>query len=210
VCVACVAATTVQPGPHTCPVCSRPVQKGVACGNPICNWDDRSFGRIYSVCLKSAPIEKMIWRYKYDGLTGWGVIMGRLVLGWLDEHIDPDSYDMIVANPTHASRPVRHTEGILEAAAREDLDAHWPYAPAALIKTDDTPQSAKGTWKQKWEAALELRSVIQRADGVSFTGKRVLLFDDITTTCAQMQVVGRMLRNWGASHVDGLVVARAV
>ena len=64
-------------------------------------------------------IENMIKRYKYKGVTGWGMNMGRLVLGWLEENLDPDQYDIVLANPTHESRPVRHTENF-EAAAKRD------------------------------------------------------------------------------------------
>jgi predicted amidophosphoribosyltransferase len=117
---------------------------------------------------------------------------------------------MVVANPTHSSRPIRHTERILEVAASEDLDDTWPFEPWALEKTEETTQSAKGKWRVKWDAAQELRSVVRPAEGISFAGKRVLLFDDVTTTCSQMQVLGEMLTGWGAIHVDGLVVARAV
>jgi predicted amidophosphoribosyltransferase len=210
-CAACVSRSVPLPASR-CAICSRPLKDGEACRNPICGFDDRGFGQIYAICPKRPPIEKAIWRFKYDGKDGWGVIFGRLVLGWLDTHLHPDDYDLIVANPTHASRPVRHTERILEVAASEDTDGIWPIKPRALVKMKETGESAgKGArWRQKWDAANELEGAIRRGAGVDFTGQRILVFDDITTTCAQMHVLGQMLQGWGADEVDGLVIARSV
>ncbi len=82
--------------------------------------------------------------------------------------------------------------------------------PDALIKTGPTSQSGQpGTnWRTKWEAAQELRGVVEPAPWVTFKDMRVLLFDDVTTICGQMQVLGDMLAEWGASKIDGLVIAR--
>jgi predicted amidophosphoribosyltransferase len=195
-----------------CRTCSRPHDAGEKCRNPICNWDDRGFNQIFAICPKRRLIERAIWRFKYDGALGWGPIFGRVVLGWLDENLESDNYDVIIANPTHTSRAVRHTERILEVAASEDTDGVWPIAPRALVKISETGESAgKGTsWQQKWEAAQQLKGAVRRNAGVDFMGQRVLVFDDITTTCAQMHVLGQMLGAWGAAEVDGLVIARSV
>jgi predicted amidophosphoribosyltransferase len=163
---------------------------------------------VFAICRKTGSIDRVLKAYKYaDTLTGWAVILGRLVIGWLDENVAPTDYTMIVANPTHPSRAVRHTEAILEAARKEDLDRVWPILPDALVKTTETSQSATGNWQAKWNAARELEDAVLPAEGVSIHG-RVLVFDDITTTCAQMEILARLLIGWGASHVDGLVIAR--
>jgi predicted amidophosphoribosyltransferase len=155
-------------------------------------------------------VDRVLKALKYDGRTGWAVILGRLVLGWLQENLAPDDYDLIVANPTEPGRAVHHTELVLAAADREDLEDIWPMYPDALVKTGPTSQSGqRGTnWRTKWEAAQELRSVVEPAPWVTFKDMRVLLFDDVTTICGQMQVLGDMLAGWGASKIDGLVIAR--
>ena len=133
------------------------------CGNPICNWDNRTFGRIYSICPKTGSVDRILQGFKYaDRPTGWSVIFGRLVLGWLDDNLDPDEYDAIIANPTKPARPVRHTELILEAAAKEDLEDIWPIYPDALQKASPTTQSGQSgaRWRAKWDAAQELEGVV--------------------------------------------------
>lgn len=198
--------------PWTCGVCAHKLTSSKeSCGNPICNWDDRSFGHIYAICPKSGAIDVLLKKFKYEErYAGWSVIFGRLVLGWLQTHLNESEYDLILGNPTAASRPIHHTEAILMAAQREDLEEAWPIRPTGLLKASDTSQSGvKGTnWHTKWNAAVELESVVTVAADIDVTGTRILLFDDITTTCAQIQVLGRMLRRRGASQVDGLVIAR--
>lgn len=138
------------------------------------------------------------------------MIFGRLVLGWMQENLQSDDYDMVIANPTEPSRPVRHTELILESADREDVGDDWPISPFALSKSRATTQSGGlgANWFTKWNAAQELKSTVTLSKGTGIADARVLLFDDIATTCSQFQVLSRMLLTWGASHVDGLVIAR--
>lgn len=210
ICASCVRRT-VPARDWRCPVCSRRLASATdICGNPICGWSDRSFGRVYSIYPKTGAVDRVIKLLKYDGILGWATILGRLVLGWLQDNLAPNDYDFIVANPTHCDRSVRHTEAILEAADREDLADEWPLVPDGLIKAAPTSQSG-GTganWRTKWEAAKELQSAVRPAYEGMYSGARVLVFDDVTTICGQMHMLGLLLRSWGAVHVDGLVVAR--
>jgi hypothetical protein len=38
---------------------------------------------------------------KYDGKTGWSLIFGRLLVGWLEARAGGDPPDLIVADPTY-------------------------------------------------------------------------------------------------------------
>jgi len=167
---------------------------------------------IHVICEKTGAIDHVLRGFKYadQPALGWARILGRLVLGWLEANLSPDDYDLIVANPTHVGRPVRHTELILEAAASEDLLARWPIFPYTLQKAIDTPQSATGGWHAKWNAACLLRGAVQSSGLMDLRGARVLVFDDITTTCSQFQILGEILAGYGAVRVDGLVIARQV
>lgn len=210
ICASCVSST-VPTRNWRCSVCSRRLANGDdECGNPICGWPDRSFGKIFAIYPKTGAVDRVIKLLKYDGRMGWAMILGRLVLGWLQANIDHTEYDFIVANPTHSDRSVRHTEAVLEAADREDLADEWPLSPYGLVKAQPTSQSggAGANWKTKWEAAKELESVVHPAYDGMYSGARVLVFDDVTTICGQMQILGLLLRSWGAVHVDGLVIAR--
>ncbi|MDQ6617423.1 MAG: hypothetical protein M3083_22415 [Actinomycetota bacterium] len=166
----------------------------------------------WSVLAREAPREKGIDRLKVG--PGWRVIFGRLILGWLKEHHDPADFDLIVVNPTHPDRVVRHTELILAAAANEDLLDEWPLDrgdPKAIIKTQETPPSATQSWRDKKIAADALWGALEIPDRTRTAGKRILVIDDITTTLLQLNAVAGILQEVGdATTVNGLVLARAV
>jgi len=170
---------------------------------------------VEAICLKTGPVDKLIKGFKYGEVgPGWRVIFGRLVLGWLQEHHQPDDFDLIVVNPTHPGRGVRHTELILAAAANEDLLDEWPFDggdPKAIVKTQETPPSATQRWRDKKVAADALWEALEIPDRRRTSGKRILVIDDITTTLLQLNAVAGILQKvGGATTVDGLVLARAV
>jgi predicted amidophosphoribosyltransferase len=200
-----------------CDVCSRPKARTEACRNPVCGWDDRNFGCIHSVFLRRGSIDRVLKRFKYDGVTGWRPILGRFVIGWLQATPAAVEYDLIVPNPTHINRqPIRHTEEILAAARAEDLLGMWPIddpADPTVVKEYETTRSVPtgGTnWHLKKWAADELWDAVKVSHPERTEGKKVLLFDDITTTCHQLRVVaGLLLRDGRAATVDCLVMARS-
>jgi predicted amidophosphoribosyltransferase len=170
---------------------------------------------VEAVCLKTGPIDKLLKDFKYGRVgPGWRVIFGRLILGWLQANHRPDDFDLIVVNPTHADRKVRHTELILAAAANEDLLDQWPFdrgTPQAIVKARATPPSATQSWRDKKVAADALRRALAVPDYRRTAGKRILVIDDITTTLLQLDAVAAVLQTAGhAGPVDGLVLARAV
>lgn len=212
--MSCVAQTNSVPALH-CPVCARPLKKGETCGNPVCGWSERCVGRVEAICLKTGEVDRRIQNFKYGRVgSGWRVIFGRLLLGWLEEHHRPDDFDLIVVNPTHPDRRVRHMEIILDAAANEDMFDEWPFDrrdPRAIIKMYETPPSASQRWKDKKIAADALWDALHIPDPRRTAGKRILVVDDITTTLLQLNAVAGILQRVGeANTVDGLVLARAI
>lgn len=165
--------------------------------------------------MKSGTIDTLLRRFKYQKeYLGWRPILGRIVMGWLEVNTRPDDYDLIIANPTHESREIRHIEEIVLYATREDVLGRWPFdvgTPRALIKTNPTAQGAGSTWKEKKIAADHLFGVLHVPDVRRTKGKRILVIDDFNTTSLQMRAVARALRfKGGAAHVDGLVIARSL
>jgi predicted amidophosphoribosyltransferase len=209
-----VARTNTIPADH-CPVCCRPVAPAETCPNPLCGWGDRYIRRVEAVCLKTGPIDRLLRDFKYGRVeVEWADIFGRLLFGWLAAHHDPRDYDLIVVNPTHESRKVRHTELMLAAAARHDDARQWPFdraEPAAIVKTHETPPSAFQPWRAKKVAADRLRGALHIPDRSRIAGQRILVIDDIATTMLQLNAIAGVLRMMGdARSVDGLVLARAV
>ncbi|MFE4514732.1 ComF family protein [Kitasatospora sp. NPDC056783] len=152
-------------------------------------------------------------RLKYEGMLGWAMIYGRLIVGWLDTHAaEVEDVDVIIGNPTAPDRRPQHVEAIMRAASDANRTGRWPFADPdkpVLVKTSTTTASAAtgAFWQTKWAAAEAHAKALEVCSPV--TGLTVLLVDDVFTTGAQMTTVARLLRQFGAREVRGLVLARA-
>ncbi|MEE1821255.1 phosphoribosyltransferase family protein [Streptomyces sp. BE20] len=168
-----------------------------------------------AVALHTDHLRTSLAALKYNGRTGWALIFGRLIVGWLGNHADEVAdIDVIMANPSAPDRqPVQHVETILKAARTEDTLARWPFndpddpGHPVLVKAHPTAKSAGHNWQAKMTAAQEHADAIELRGDVK--GKRILLIDDVLTTGSQFHTVARYLRNnCGAEEVRGLVLAR--
>lgn len=211
ICADCAARSFQPVSESHCAVCSQALALGVECSNVICRWplERRAFTRVDAVAMYSEHLKRTIKTFKYTGIKGWAVIFGRIVVGWLDMHADElADIDLIVGNPSYSGRsPFQHIEAILEAARIEDISGRW-HIPAdpILVKCSDTRTSANSSWRSKLEAAKEHVAALELRGSVE--GKRILLFDDIFTTGAQIHTVAKLLNEAEASSVRGLVLAR--
>jgi predicted amidophosphoribosyltransferase len=66
-CFACARRTMEPLAASRCPVCDRPcAAEETACGNPLCNRDDRWFSWNVAISMRTGELEAAISRYKYD------------------------------------------------------------------------------------------------------------------------------------------------
>jgi predicted amidophosphoribosyltransferase len=186
------------------------------CPNWLCHVETRSIGQIHAIAYLSGQLRSRILRYKYDGMTGWSIIFGRLLVAWLDRSAVDDPPDLIVANPTFVasgSPRLGHTERVIDAAAQEDVLGGWHFDvhdPPAIIKAAATEKSAKNTASMKRATAAEIRAVLAIPNVTRVKGKRILVYDDVCTTGSQLNAVAEcLIEDGGASSVDGIVLARA-
>lgn len=115
ICVACASKTLEAIEPGACQVCSQILGPDGICPNWLCTDPGRRIDRIDAIAYLSGALRDRIHRYKYEGKTGWSLIFGRLLVGWLEARRGADPPDLIVANPTFLgpSDPgIGHTERI--------------------------------------------------------------------------------------------------
>jgi predicted amidophosphoribosyltransferase len=216
-CLACASRQLSRPGRSCCPVCSQPLRLGGGCANELCRSPSRRISKIHAIGYQSGALRRVINSYKYRGTRSWSVVLGRLVLAWLDENMAADPPGLIVANPGFAGpggQAFAHAEAVLAAAAAADVSRRWPFdisSPAAIIKTQATLKSADAQAWSKRATGYELRGALKVPDPRRTAGKFILAYDDICTTGTQLNAVAEcLLDQGGAARVEGVVLARAV
>jgi predicted amidophosphoribosyltransferase len=215
-CVDCASKAITAVAASSCRVCDQEVAPGKSCSNWLCRQPTRNITQIRAIAVHTGPLRRKILSLKYDGRTGWAIIFGRLLYGYVKQAIEPDAHALIVANPTYRGEGSRavvdHTELVVESAEKEDIFDEWDWdvgAPRVLRKVGPTPPSASSGLMGKRESADALQSVLKLADPEAIRDRRVIVYDDVCTTGLQLDAVaGFLLRN-GAASVDAIVLARA-
>jgi predicted amidophosphoribosyltransferase len=214
-CLDCAGRTFEHIAEGACPVCSQMLDGG-DCPNWLCTDPERRISKIDAIAYLSGALRDKVHRYKYEGMWGWSIIFGRLLLSWLERNARTNRPDIILANPTYTGEggaPFGHTERVLEKAANEDLLGTWPFdvgTPSRLIKTAATDKSAGNHAPVKREAGRRLRGFLRLEDPDCVRGRRVLVYDDVCTTGSQLDAIaGYLVDVGGAAEVRGIVLARA-
>ena len=215
-CLACAGRQLTRPGEDACAVCSQRLDVAGMCPNELCRSSRRRIGRIHAIGYQAGSLRRVINSYKYEGTRSWSVVLGRLLLAWLDENVACDRPDLIVANPGYTGpdgADFAHAEAVLAAAARADAGQHWPFdtaSPAAIVKVGRTLKSADAQAWSKRATGNELRSALRVPDPARTAGRFVLVFDDVCTTGMQLDAVaGCLLDDGRAARVEAVVLARA-
>jgi len=215
-CLTCASQRLARPGPDACGVCSQRLDAGGGCPNELCRSPGRRISKIHAMGYQSGPLRSVINAYKYRGTRSWSVVLGRLLLAWLEETMAADPPGLIVVNPGYAGPggdDFAHAETVLAEAARADARRCWPFdtvSPAAVVKTRPTLKSADAQAWSKRATGTELRSALRVPDPARTAGRYILIFDDVCTTGTQLDAVAGCLLDEGkALRVEGVVLARA-
>jgi len=215
-CLICASQQLARPGADACGVCSQRLDPGGGCTNELCRSPGRRISKIHAIGYQSGALRSVVISYKYRGTRSWSVVLGRLLLAWLEDTMAGDPPGLIVVNPGYAGPggdDFAHAEAVLAAAARADAGKRWPFdtaSPAAVVKTRPTFKSADGQAWSKRATGTELRSALRVPDPARTAGRYILIFDDVCTTGTQLDAVAGCLLDEGkALRVEGVVLARA-
>ncbi|MFE6912285.1 hypothetical protein [Streptomyces erythrochromogenes] len=158
VCALCASKSIKPLAALHCELCSQTLSApGAACWNAICNWtpERRFFTRVDAVALFAYPLEQTIKSFKYqEAQGGWATIFGRLIVGWMNAHLEEmRDIDIVLGNPSAPDRtPIQHVEEIMKAAYAEDTLGRWPIPPNRL-----SPRAARlrsrlaATGRPRWK-----------------------------------------------------------
>ena len=209
----CLTCATGEPAPAPlCEVCGEPLLGAAECPNAVCNLEDRWFSRLHTVSTRSEDVWTAVCRYKYDEDRAWAPVLGRLLVGHLDEHRELFArYDLITTGALYVGPRARrlwdHLRLVLDAA--QEVGPDWPFAPDLITKSGPTGQFlGRGVETRRAIAEHSLRKALAVPDPDRVAGKRVLVVDDVYSEGFSLREMARVLRLAGATEVAGLVLAR--
>lgn len=216
-CVSC--SVPVPPGSSTlCAPCAAALARREGGFCPMCGNLTATQDEIPALCgdclTASRPWERFIFHGAYSGLLrdlilrfkqGRELPLGCLLGGFLADHpAIGGPYDAIVPVPLHPARlRERGFNQSLELAAPLAERLGTPVLRRALVRRVRTRSQAG---LNRTERGNNVRNVFEATSRVR--GGRLLLVDDVATTCASLESTAKTLLDAGAAAVTVAVVAR--
>jgi ComF family protein len=207
-CPGCVGRI-VRIGHPLCPVCGRPfLTPGDAdhlCG--VCSIKRPPFAEARSFGVYGGVLLDTIHLFKYHYRAYLSSVLSDLVADHDWAGFDPGRYDLMVPVPLHRRR--LHERGFNQAMLLcRGIGHRWgiEVVETGLARTRQTAPQIRLTPKEREN---NVRGAFAAA-GNRFSGKRVLLVDDVYTTGATASECSRVLMRAGAEAVGVLTVARVV
>jgi predicted amidophosphoribosyltransferase len=195
-----------------CQVCGEPLAGDGPCPNTVCTLEDRAFSRIHTVSWRAEDVWTAVCRYKYDEDRDWAPVLGRVLVGYLDEHREQmQRYDVITMGALYVGPRARrlwdHLRLISDAA--HAVGPAWPFVPDVITKSGPTGQFlGRGVETRRAIAEHSLRSALAVPHPELVAGRRVLVVDDVYSEGFSLREMARVLLEAGADEVAGLVFAR--
>lgn len=193
-----------------CPRCGVPYpadeDQDHLCGE--CITAQRPFRLARAVGRYEGGLLEVIQRFKYQGKTTLGGILGRLMAGFDDEQLHIGECSLIIPVPLHARRLRDRGFNQSVILARQIAGRHsLPLDFSTLRRTLYTePQVNLG----KEERGPNVRGAFAVTGSGRIRGEKILLVDDVYTTGSTVAECAAVLRKNGAADVSVLTLARAV
>lgn len=201
-CSGCAATLPVLPAP-CCPRCALPGGSGECCGR--CQRRPPAFDAMLALHPYAFPVDRLIQGLKYRSELA---IAGHFAAA-LAAPCAALGADLIVPMPLHRSRlAARGFNQAMEIARALAPRLGLPLAARACIRKRATaPQEGLSLAERR----RNLRGAFAcRADFTGFTGRHLLLIDDVATTGASADECARTLKRHGAARVSVAVIARTL
>ena len=202
VCEGCVNRFA-QPQPR-CRSCALPVPTGVThCGACMARPPP------LDVCLAAVsygyPWSRLVVDFKFHAEPGLAAAFALLLRStpWVEPALEAADVLLPMALSDQRLRSRGFNQALLLARqlAPDKSRADW------LLRLRDTPpQSSLGRAERL--RSLDGAFAVEPRQAARLVGQRVVLVDDVMTSGASLWAAARVLRQAGAAHITGLVVAR--
>jgi len=202
--------------PPKCVFCSRVLNKADEgwCNDcteslPYADNHGRQDGEVFDFCISplyyTGVVRRSILRYKFKDASHYADIYGSILAECIRECPDLD-YDIISWVPLSSKRERKRGYDqamLLAMAAALKLD---DIAIETLMKPRDV--QAQSELGGKTERSANISGAYEATDPEIVAGKRVLLVDDVVTTCSTLDECARALLSAGAAGVVCAALAR--
>lgn len=199
VCLSC-AADLPQLQKPCCPRCALSTPNGEICGR--CLTKPPHYDSTFAAYNYDFPLDKLVQSFKYGHRLALSAYFGQNLAALAANFVA----DVIIPLPLHPERlRKRGFNQALELARPVSSILQLPIDATHCNRTRDTPAQANLPWRER---VKNVRGAFFCS--ADFTGKRVILVDDVMTTGASLDECARTLKLHGAAEITLLVVARAM
>ncbi|MCP4649884.1 MAG: ComF family protein [PVC group bacterium] len=172
----------------------------------FCRPEQYSFDRALSVCNYTGTLRKCLHMLKYKRKVRLATELGSLMTRFIQAHLNIREMDIITAVPLHKKRRLERGFNQAEFFARKTSEfSTTPFDFKSLIRVKNTRSQFELTKVERFE---NMREAFGCKHSQVFTGKSVLLIDDIFTTGATANACAEALKQAGASKVTVVTMAR--
>ena len=202
VCEACVVRFA-QPQSR-CQTCALPVPDSVPrCGQCIKN--PPPLDRCVAAVAYAYPWSGLITSYKFNSNPGWAASFATLLRStpWAEPALD--GADLVVPMPLSAQR--LQTRGFNQALVLARQLKPDKTDASVLLRIKDTPAQSALNRKERL-ASVKDAFAVDPLLAARVRGKRIVLVDDVMTSGASLYAAAQALRDSGAMHITGMVIAR--
>jgi ComF family protein len=165
-----------------------------------------AFDRAYCATTYDDVSKKCICLLKYEGKTQLVKPLADMISGFAERHIRAGDVDLIVPVPLH---PAKLRERQFNQS--ELLAAHLAKKMGRPLSADAVKRikyTMPQTGLKREERLKNVKGAFMVKRGCSFSGKRVLLIDDVLTTGTTLNECAKALKAAGADKVTVLALAR--
>lgn len=200
VCMTCWETMPFAPAENRCTNCSRPLSGGrgvcVQCASPP------AFGRVWAIGLHHGALREAVHHLKFSGRKTLAAPLGRRLARMM-----PREHDLIVPLPLHPSRLRErgYNQATLIACGLAGI-LGLPVVEGELVRLRRTGHQAK---LEREERLRNLRGAFGTRSQTDppWSGRAVLLVDDVLTTGATASAAAEAITKTGARRVDLAVLA---
>ncbi len=168
---------------------------------PLPYWMDD----IYACCSYEGVIKECIHLFKYRGREYMARPLGGIMADCLEGGIDISGIDILVPVPLHKRSRSKRGFNQSELLIGEILVKHAKVlSNDNLVRVQNTRSQVRLSSKER---TMNVEDAFRVKNPELFSGRNVLLVDDVCTTGATLNECAKSLKNAGAKKVFGIVLA---